>query len=73
MLDKQLPQYPLRLVSGPNSVSGRVQVLYSTTWGVICGGDDFSIQDGNVVCKQLGYIGAVQVCMYIHVCSRIKF
>lgn len=61
--------YPLRLIAGPSVSSGRLQVLRNGTWGRICVGDNkklFSIEAGNVACKQLGYQRVMQVipCSY---------
>uniref|UniRef100_A0A4W3GV38 SRCR domain-containing protein n=1 Tax=Callorhinchus milii TaxID=7868 RepID=A0A4W3GV38_CALMI len=37
---------------------GRLEVFYSGQWGTVCD-DDFSVQAAAVVCRQLGYEGAL--------------
>lgn len=44
----------LRIVGGGNS--GRLEVFHDGIWGTICD-DDFSWQDAEVACHQLGYSG----------------
>ena len=49
----------VRLVSSANlPLSGRVEVFYNGTWGTICD-DLWGSQDAEIVCRQLGYDGAL--------------
>ena len=50
----------VRLVNGPDAYSGRVEILYAGVWGAICN-DQFNLTAANVVCRQLGYPGAVRL------------
>ena len=52
-------QFDVRLIDGPNSYSGRVEVCIGGRWGTICD-DEWDTIDARTVCRQLGlpYEGA---------------
>jgi len=56
---------PVRLRDGSLSSEGRLEVFNGVVWGTVCD-SRFSIQDGNVVCRQLGFFGAKRIYNFAH-------
>lgn len=50
----------IRLVNGATQLEGRLEVMYAGIWGTVCN-DFFSLTAANVVCRQLGFPGALFV------------
>ena len=48
---------------GSNDREGRVEICVNETWSTICD-NGWSINDANVVCRQLGYL---DIGMYMYV------
>ena len=59
------PPIQVRLVDGADEHEGRVEILYTGLWGGICLGFRFDLGSANVICRQLGYPGAVRVAQYL--------
>jgi hypothetical protein len=48
---------PIRLAGADSAYQGRVEVFFGGSWGTVC--DDYwSLNDAQVVCRQLGFSGA---------------
>ena len=69
MISKIVPTDPVvstpsvRLVDGTDQSEGRVEIWHDNEWGTICN-TAWSIQDAHVVCRELGFADAVEVCTF---------
>ncbi|RMX54502.1 hypothetical protein pdam_00019992 [Pocillopora damicornis] len=52
------PSVQVQLVNGSSDREGRVEVFYNGEWGTVCN-HDFDIRDAEVVCRMMGFPGAV--------------
>ena len=48
----------IRLAGSANELQGRVEVCHDNQWGTVCD-DAWGDEDAMVVCRQLGYTGAL--------------
>ena len=51
------------MADGNSAVNGRVEVLYNGIWGTVCN-NNWDLEDAKVVCRELGYAGAVAAVRY---------
>lgn len=54
----------MRLTNGDDKHEGTVEILYAGLWGTICRSSGFDLANANVICRQLGYPGVLQVASY---------
>ncbi|VVC37410.1 Immunoglobulin-like fold,SRCR domain,SRCR-like domain,Lysyl oxidase [Cinara cedri] len=50
----------VRLVDGGSEYEGNVEILHLGKWGAVCD-DEWDIREGQVICRQLNFGGAVKV------------
>ena len=55
----------LRLAGGNWNGEGRVEILYSGSWGTVCD-DSWDMDDARVACRELGYPDAVSALQSAH-------
>ena len=57
-------QGTIRLIGGPNNSSGRLEIFLNDSWGSVCN-KGWSHSESLVVCRELGFSGAVIAANYL--------
>ena len=59
------PNTTIRLAGGHGPHEGRVEVFYRGAWGTVCD-NDWDLTDAGVVCRELGFPGAISALKEAH-------
>ena len=54
---------PLRLAGGDSMASGRLEIYWNMKWYTMCGWSGWDINAATVICRQIGFAGAVSTGM----------
>ena len=60
--------FAVRLVGGPSSQEGRLELNYNGVWGTVCN-HEFTDTEATVVCRSLGFTYVLYTCDFV--CSVI--
>ncbi len=63
----------IRLTNGRIPSEGRIEICFNGHWGTICH-DGWDSREARVVCREIGYPGNSEYCMYLKLCvhARVK-
>ena len=57
--------FAVRLVGGPSSQEGRLELNYNGVWGTVCN-DGFTDTEATVVCRSLGFTYVLNAWDFLH-------